>query len=240
MQAGMNFQRLTKYDRRTLQGKRVNWDRKPDPYKTYPQSLERVRLTSPDRGGGEPLFKLLNQRRSVRRFKAIPLELHMLSQLLWASQGLSHDLQHQPGRTAPSAGALYPIESYVVVNQVYGLKAGVYHYQVPEHMLVLIREGDFGQALAEAALGQTMIQNASCTFVWSAIAARSAWKYGERAFRYIYMDAGHIAQNLQLAAESCGLGLCPVAAFFDDEVNGILQLDGDHETVIYLAPLGKR
>ena len=104
--------------------------------------------------------------------------------------------------------------------------------------LEFIKAGNFAAALAESSLGQEMILEAQATFIWAAVVARSAWKYRQRAYRYIYMDAGHIAQNLYLAGTAAGLGVCAVGAFFDDRVSGLIGVDGVEETTVYLAAVG--
>jgi SagB-type dehydrogenase family enzyme len=139
----------------------------------------------------------------------------------------------------PSAGALYPIETYVVVNRVEGLSPGIYHFSVKKAQLVLITEGSLGQDCSRAALGQAIIEGAACIFVWTAMVERSKWKYRERAYRYIYMDAGHIGQNLYLAATALGLGCCTVGAFFDEEVDQLIGIDGKSEISVYLGAVGR-
>ncbi len=239
MNYGDDFQRLSKYGRETLKGRSLAWDQKPPLYKAYPAELERVELDKPDRSGGKPLFDLLQNRRSERDFKFTSISRKILSQILWAAQGISLATKHHQFRTAPSAGALYPVETYCLVNNVEDLKNGIYHYTVPYHTLVLIKEGNFGTELAQAALGQSMLRDAAFVMVWSAMIERSKWKYEQRAYRYIYMDAGHIAQNAALAAVSLGLGSCQIGAFFDEEVNNIIEVDGEQETAIYMTAIGK-
>jgi SagB-type dehydrogenase family enzyme len=168
-----------------------------------------------------------------------------LSQILWATQGITKPSVPAYGgriglRTAPSAGALYPIETYLCVNNVEGVAPGIYHYAVESGSLELIQEGNFGMRFADAALEQTMLADSNVVFIWTAVFSRSQWKYRQRAFRYVFLDAGHIAQNLALAAEGLGMGSCQVAAFYDDELNQLLQLDGETESAIYLSVVGKK
>jgi SagB-type dehydrogenase family enzyme len=138
----------------------------------------------------------------------------------------------------PSAGALYPIETYIAVNRVDEIPPGIYHYNVKETQLILLKEGNFGPDLQQAGLGQEMLEEASCVFVWTAIIERSKWKYRERAYRYIYMDVGHIGQNLYLAATAMNLGCCTVGAFFDEEVDRLIGVDGKEEISVYLGAVG--
>lgn len=210
-------------------------------YKIYPDPLERFDLPQPIQEAGMGLWEVLLERSSVRDYDQEPLRIQEVSQLLWASQGITRERGEWQFRTAPSAGALYPIETYLAVNRVDGLTGGLYHYEVRYHRLAFLREDPLiGMSLTRAALGQTMFQRAALVFVWTAVVTRSARKYGERAFRYIYMDAGHVAQNLYLAATSINLGCCVVGAFFDDEVNDVLELDGREETAVYMATIGRR
>lgn len=239
MNYGDDFQRLSKYARETLQGRNLDWNRKPPLYKQYPPDLERFELEKPDREGGLPLYSLLQQRRSERRYKNATLPAKKLSQVLWATQGITLATEYHQFRTAPSAGGLFPVETYCIVNKVEGFKPGVYHYQVPYHTLVLVKEGGHGAALARAALGQTMLRDAAFNLVWTAMIERSKWKYEQRAYRYIYLDAGHIAQNAALAALSCGIGSCQVGAFFDEEVNRVINVDGVSEFAIYMSSFGE-
>ena len=139
-------------------------------------------------------------------------------------------------RSAPSAGALYPFEIYVVVHNVEGLEPGIYHYAVRDHQLEVAATGDFrAQALQQAMLGE-----ADAAFVLAAVFDRSRHKYGERGYRYVYMEAGHISQNIGLQAVSLGLGSVGVGAFLDSEVNKLIGVDGSKEAAIYLQAVGTR
>ena len=141
-------------------------------------------------------------------------------------------------RTAPSAGGLYPVETYLLVRAIDGLEPGIYHFRPLTADLELLKRGDYAEVLTSAALGQEMVVDAQVTFIWSAVLERGKWKYRERAYRYIYIDAGHIGQNLYLAAEGLGLGVCTIGAFFDDDVNRLIGVDGTDETVIYMGCVG--
>jgi SagB-type dehydrogenase family enzyme len=161
-----------------------------------------------------------------------------LAYLLWAATGIGRTEEGYEFRTAPSAGALYPIETYLVANDVQNLEPGLYHYAIRSHELEQLALGNLRQAAAMAALGQAMCAEAPVVFVWTALFGRSKWKYGQRAYRYVYLDAGHIAQNLALTAVSLGLGSCQIGALFDDEANKIIGLDGTAEGVIYMSTVG--
>ena len=240
MNYGDDFQHLSKYVRGTLSGRSLDWANKPPLYKKYPPDLERFELEKPDRTGGLPLYDLLQQRRSERSYSGKALAGKKLSQILWSTQGITLINEYHQFRAAPSAGGLFPIETYCVINHVEGFKPGVYHYQVPYHNLILLKEGNFGLELSRAALDQRMLSQAAFTLVWSAMIERSKWKYEQRAYRYIYLDAGHIAQNTALAAVACGLGSCQVGAFFDNEVNSIIGVDGVGEFAIYMTAIGEK
>ena len=161
-----------------------------------------------------------------------------LSFLLWASTGIQRIEHGYEFRVAPSAGALYPIETYIVANSVEDIETGVYHYNIENHLLEEIKLGNFGDTLAHAALDQEMCADSSVVFIWTAVFGRSKWKYSQRAYRYIYLDARHIAQNLALAAASITCGSCEIGAFFDDEINSIMSIDGTEESTICLSVVG--
>jgi SagB-type dehydrogenase family enzyme len=232
------FQKETKYLRGKLGGGHLFWQARPETYKRYPQA-PKVKLELPERDGGMPLWQAINQRRSVRSFSKIPLRKNVLSQLLWASQGITMESMGYEFRTTPSAGALYPVETYLVIHNAEEIDPGIYHYGVENHELEQLKLGDFRAEVARAALDQDMAFSANVVFIWTAIFARSKWKYNQRAYRYVYLDAGHIAQNLALAAVSLGLGTCQIAALYDEEVNSLLEVDGEEESVLYMTVVGR-
>lgn len=234
---GQRFQQDTKYRPDKAERGPTRWTARPEPYKTYPDSVKVV-LPSFEPDHPMTLDAALHERKSIRRFRPEPMPLAQLSYLIWASTGVQRTEQGYEFRTAPSAGALYPVETYIVANGVGDLEAGLYHYAVRNHELERLRAGDLRRPIAAAALGQDMCAEAAAVFVWTAIFARSQWKYAERAYRYIYLDAGHIAENLALAAVSLGLGTCQIGALLDDEVNKLLGVDGVEESVVYMSVVG--
>lgn len=234
---GTRFQNETKYIRGKMLGGKLDLESRPSSYKEYPSS-RKIALPAPEPAGNQVLADVLKRRRSVRSFSTKPIDLEQLSYLLWASTGVQRKERGLEFRTAPSAGALYPIETYIVANNVESLAVGVYHYSIKLHLLEEVKLGDFTNDVAKAALGQGMCSKAAVVFVWTALFDRSKWKYKQRAYRYIYLDAGHIAQNLALAAVGLGLGSCQVGAFFDDEMNEVVDVDGVYESVIYLSVVG--
>lgn len=205
-------------------------------FKEYPEA-QRLKLSRPHFVPA-PLWEALAKRRSIRKYQNTPLSLEDLSLLLFAAQGITAKFRSYFLRTAPSAGALYPIETYLCVNNVDDLPSGLYHLEVRSFSLELLSSGNFGKALAEACLGQNSCAQAPVVMVWSAVARRTMSKYGSRGMRYIFMDVAHICQNVLLAAAALGLGACPIGAFFDEEVNALFGLDGQEESVIYLATVG--
>jgi SagB-type dehydrogenase family enzyme len=235
---GDRFQGETKYIRDKLPAGYLDLRKKPGPYKVYPDA-PKVKLPKPAGAGGMPIWEAVGRRRSVRDFRSSPLSATDLSQLLWASQGVTKVIGEYALRSVPSAGALYPIETYLSVQLVEGIEPAIYHYGVREHELELLRRGDFREAVSEAALDQGFLAEAAVVFAWTAVFARSKWKYKERAYRYVYLDAGHIAQNVALAAVALGLGSCQIAALYDDEVNAILGVDGKEESIVYMTALGR-
>ena len=236
------YLRETRHSRSHLVGGRMDWSRQPAWFKTYPEAPH-VALPEPAAGppgeAGAALFDALRRRRSVRAYAPPPLELEELSALLWAAAGVTALDHGFAFRTAPSAGGLFPIEHYVAAHAVSGLDPGVYHYAVLERALELVRQGDVRLPLARAALDQRIAADAAAVFVWTAVVERSRWKYGQRFVRYVLLDAGHIAQNVALAAVAMGLGSCQIAAFYDDEANDLLGLDGENESVVYMTVVGR-
>jgi len=198
------------------------------------QSPHDVALPSPALEGTHSLEQLLKQRRSQREFAATPLTLAQVGQLLWAAQGITAGGKL---RTAPSAGALYPLELYVVAGQVGGLPAGIYHYHPRGHRLVLIERGDHRDTLAAVALQQMWLAQAPAVIVFGADDARTAAKYGNRAGRYVHIEVGHAAENLFLQAEDLGLGTVDVGAFDDHGVARVLRLPRNVAPLL-LMPVG--
>jgi SagB-type dehydrogenase family enzyme len=159
--------------------------------------------------------KALQERRSIRQYKDLPITLSDLSQLLWAAQGVSGSGGR---RTAPSAGALYPLEVHVIASNVHDLPAGIYVYKPQGHGLLKMADCDQRMELSKAALGQSPIKNAAAVLVFSAVYERTTVKYGERGIRYVHMEAGHAAENVYLQAVSLNLGTVAIGAFHDEQL----------------------
>lgn len=234
---GREFQEETKYDRKSMKPHSPDFANKPPVFNQF-TDVESFKLPEPKKRAGPSLWTAIGTRRSRRNYAPQPMKSEELSQIMWAGSGITDEVQGLYLRTAPSAGGLYPIETYVVVNRVHGLAPGVYHYFPPNHTLELLRAGDYSRAAAHAALDQKMAINASIVLIWTAVVERARWKYRQRAYRYIYLDAGHIGQNVALAAEGLGLGCCAIGALYDDEVNDLVAADGVEETAVYMACVG--
>ena len=190
-------------------------------------------LPAPDLIGSVPVEKAIAERRSVRQFTDDPLSLEIVSQMMWASQGITEDGRK---RAAPSAGATYPLEIYLVANRVEGLKPGLYHYLVHQHGLEAIRIQDLGKQLGEAASGQNMIRKAAFNIVIAADYEQTTGRYGARGERYVHIEVGHVGQNIYLQAEALGLGTVAVGAFDDTKVRELLGIE---EEVLYIMPVGR-
>jgi SagB-type dehydrogenase family enzyme len=187
-----------------------------------------IQLPEPASDGGMSVEAALAKRESVRHFTSVPLTLSQISQILWAAQGIT---RNWGGRTAPSAGALYPLELYLA------LPDGFFHYIPHNHQLMHISDSNFIEDLAAVALGQQCIRESSAVVVIAAVYKRIEQKYGRRGERYVKVEAGHAAQNILLQAVSQGIGALPVGAFYDEDVRKVLSLPSDHEP-LYLIPLG--
>ena len=233
------YHQETKYRREAMPRGGLDWAHQPSPYKEFTYALKHFPIHPPEQKFGPSLWEAIAKRRSIREFSDQPITFSELSQLIWATQGITLRAWEFEFRASPSAGALYPIETYLVVNRVEEIPPGIYHYNVKEAQLILLKEGHFGTEICQAGLGQEMLEEAACVFVWTAMVQRSKWKYRERAYRYIYMDAGHIGQTLYLAATALNLGCCTVGAFFDEEVDRVMGVDGKNEISVYLGAVGR-
>ena len=210
----------------------------PEQFKRYPDA-ERVILPDPDFSRPADLWQCLSQRRSKRKTTQEPLSLEELARLLWSAQGVTARSGMYLLRTAPSAGALYPFETYLYVDKVEELPQGIYHFNVPDFALERMQNVNFSRVFVSASLNQPFVGRAAVVIIWTAMMLRCMTKYRDRAMRYIPMDLGHVCQNVQLAATAMGFGSCPIGAFYDDDFNELLGVDGEKETVLYLVTVGK-
>jgi len=206
-----------------------------EPLITLPQLTE---ITVP----AMDLRDAIEQRRTVRAYSDAPLSLEELTYLLWVSQGVKRvSSRPSTARTVPSAGARHAFETYLLVNRVTGLESGLYRYSAIENgLLRLDAPENIAEAIARACLDQSQITNSAATFMWAAVTERMYWRYVERGYRYLHLDAGHVCQNLALGAEQTGCGICPIAAFDDEQLNTTLGLDGVDMFAVYLASVGKK
>ena len=196
---------------------------------------ETIKLPEPQQDSNTSIEEALLKRRSVRRYKDGPLTLAEVSQLLWAAQGITNP---EGLRTAPSAGALYPLEIYVVAGNVNGLPDGVYSYKPYKHELLKVISGDKRNELCNAALGQTSVRNAAAVIVFSAFYERTTMKYGDRGIKYVHIETGHAAQNVFLQAVALTLGTVVIGAFYDDAIKEVLKMS-DNEQPLYIMPVGR-
>lgn len=199
-------------------------------------SVEQIKVEALD------LRTAIANRRTVRKYAPKDLSFEELAFLLWSCQGVQR-VTDRPAtlRTVPSAGARHAFETYALINGVAGLQPGLYRYLAIGHKLQVV---DLSPGLAErivaAAGGQSFLGHSGAVLIWTADIYRMTWRYGQRGYRYIHLDAGHACQNLYLAAQAVDCGVCAVAAFDDDELNRILGLDGQEQFVVYLAAVGKK
>ena len=196
-----------------------------------------VKLPRPELEGKVSLEEAIARRRSVRRYRAEPLTLSQLSQVLWSAQGITAGGEL---RAAPSAGATYPLELFAFVGKqaIDGLEAGIYHYEVDSHSLVCSQRGDLRLELAKAALDQGFIVSAPVDIVICAIYTRTSYTYGRRGERYVHMEVGHVGENIHLQAIALGLATVEVGAFDDEEVRKVLDVE-ERIKPLYIMPLGR-
>jgi SagB-type dehydrogenase family enzyme len=201
-----------------------------------------IPLPPPDElhSGAVDFGALVTGRESLRRFAAVPFTLRELSFLLWCTQGVKRLEGPVTRRTVPSAGSRHPFETLLLVNRAEGLSPGLHAFDALGHRLHrLDAPAGTGDRICKACLGQSFLLECAVTFIWIAVPHRTTWRYGDRGYRYLHLDAGHVCQNLYLAAEAIGGGACAVAAFDDDALNRALGLDGDSLFAIYLAACGR-
>ena len=243
---GIEFMRNTCYDRQppSDQSKGLS---SPPLEMEYDSTKTLIPLVEPENMNLEEisLRKCIEQRESIRKYSDKPLNLTELSWLLWTTQGIKKDLTRQVRtvtlRNVPSAGARHAFETFLLVNRVESLEPGVYRYIASTHNLVqVIKNESIADKITKAAYNQSMVKKCAVTFIWVADVYRMTYRYGERGYRYLHLDAGHVGQNLYLAGESIDSGVCAIAAYHDLELNKLLGLDGKNQFVIYLATVGKK
>ena len=216
----------------------IELDRQPARFRTYPGSA-RTELPGEDFALQMPLGVALARRRSVRTYVRRPLPLEALGRLLHTSYGVrgprregGEDTYDRP---APSAGGRYPLELYVATQSVEGLRDGIYHYDARAHELELVRAGLAQPALVDLIMGQEVARDANVVVVITAVRERTMWKYGQRGYRHLFLDAGHVGQNLYLVATALGLGATAIGGFLDEDLGALLRLPGDEEPFYVLC-----
>ncbi len=196
---------------------------------------ETIQLPEPRYDGDVSVEQALRKRRSVRSYKDDPLDFSEISQILWSAQGITSPRRF---RTAPSAGALYPLELYVIAGNVKNLPPAIYKYHPGKHVLVKIAAGDMRSKLSRAALSQSAIKKAPAVLLFCAVYERTTGKYGRRGIRYVHMEVGHAAQNVCLQAIALGLKTAVIGAFREADVKNIAHLAAD-EQPLYFVPIGR-
>ena len=216
----------------------ANWGQKPPQYKEYPRA-PRIPLAPPRTTGGPSFEEAIQRRSSVRDYSGAPMTLPELAHLLYYVGGINGERWGYRLRAAPSSGALFPIEVYAVVHTVDGLSPGVYHYGVKDHALAQLQVADLRGEVVRQGVMQEFLGQANLVLYFTVIFQRMRWKYHDRTYRYGLIEAGHLGQNVYLAATSMGLGACAVGAFADDRANAMLGVDGKEEATVYMLAVGK-
>jgi len=198
---------------------------------------DKIKLSEPRYKSQVSVEEAILKRRSIRNYLDKPLELEKISQLLWSAQGITD--KERKLRAVPSAGALYPLEIYIIVGNVSSLKEGIYRYDPFNHEIIRFREGNYRNNLSLTAHGQSCVKNGAVSIVFAAVYERVTKKYGDRGIGYIYMEAGHAAQNVYLQAEALNLSTVVVGAFVDDKVKDVVGLK-EEESPLCILPVGKK
>lgn len=238
-----DWEEFAKSDHETDQRKGLPY---PPPEKPYPGDAKLLDLVAPEdiKIGDAPLRLVMAQRRSRRQHTQQPLTLEELSFLLWATQGVREVADTAHGkftrRTVPSGGSLHSFETYLAVNRVEGIEPGLYRYLPLEHKLLFIRQDEHLQEhIVEACSGQAFAGKAAVVFFWTTIPYRMEWRYSIVAAKIIAQDSGHLCQNLYLASEAIGAGVCAIGAYSQNKADEFLGVDSKDEFVVYVSPVGK-
>ncbi|MGE5365644.1 MAG: SagB/ThcOx family dehydrogenase [Bacteroidales bacterium] len=210
--------------------------------KPYSHDAPKIKLREADWGRKFPinLTEAMASRESRRRYSDVPLNLEELSFLLWATQGVRFIAGANAFRTVPSAGCRHALETYLAIFNVEDISPGIYRYLPLSHELLFEREEEeLRKKVIRSTMGQEFSGNGALTFIWSAIPYRMEWRYGLASYKEIALDAGHVGQNLYLACEAIDAGTCAIAAYDQEYMDEILDLDGKEEFAIYIASVGK-
>jgi SagB-type dehydrogenase family enzyme len=240
---GEEFMLLTRYKYSLRSDQQLGLSQ-PPLHRRHPLAGKAIPLSAVEDLPKRPLdfHALVTARESVRNYGDDPISLTDLSWMLWATQGVKqvYGNNYCTLRTVPSAGARHPIETYLAINRVDDLETGLYQYLPLDHAIAPVgAEEGIARRLSAASLGQEMPVTCAACFIWTAVPYRSTWRYGQRGYRYMHLDAGHVCQNLYLAAGAIGCGCCAIGAFDDDAMAEALMIDPAEEFVIYLATVGR-
>ena len=245
MKAKRDFLKAYGWDERARTGTDMTRQvAQPLSQKPVPEDVTLIDLVSPKdlTSGSTPLIETIRKRKSRRKFSADPLTLEELSFLLWSTQGVREPdkPENLSRRTVPSAGGRHPFETYLVVNKVSGIEAGIYRYLPLEHKIYLHKKDPaLPSSVSEASRGQVFVGQGAVVFIWTTIPYRAEWRFSLVAHKMIAIDVGHVCQNLYLSAESIGAGCCAIAAYDQEKMDELLGVDGYDEFAIYAAPVGK-
>jgi SagB-type dehydrogenase family enzyme len=240
---GRTFMEQTRYEYLTVSDQTQGLPA-PPLEKAAPQDARRIPLpkSSDINVHALDLRTAIEQRRSVRRYARNPLSIEELAYLCWCTQGIV-DVKEPfyTLRNVPSAGGRHALETWLLINRVKGIQPGLYRYLAFSHSLVAIdTTPGMADSIMSACLGQAFVRSSAVTFIWSSVIYRMAWRYSERAYRLVHLDAGHACQNLYLAAEQIGCCTCAIGAFDDQQMADVLKIDGEEEFVLYCAAVGKK
>lgn len=241
---GSDFVRLSRYVYADKSDQECGIAR-PDAIKARSGELFALPAVGKLEQGKISLVDTITQRRSLRKYSEDSLSQEELSWLLycssWARDFRSNERMEITFRNVPSAGSRHPLETFVDIHRVSGLKSGLYYYHPIKHCLILIDESpEIQTQIFEGCFRQEMVRTSAVNFIFTAIPYRTSWRYGQRGYRYLYLDAGHVGQNLHLASEAIGCGACMIGAYLDEALNEALRIDGNEEFVIYAATIGKK
>ena len=240
---GRTFMEQTRYEHLTVSDQTQGLSA-PPLEKAAPQDARTIPLPQP-LDITVPRMDIRNaieKRRSVRHYSRDPLTIEELAYLCWCTQGIVDvKAPFYTLRNVPSAGGRHALETYLLINRVKGIQPGLYRYLSFSHDLVAIdTTSGVSDTIMSACLGQAFVRSAAVSFIWSAVIYRMAWRYSERAYRLVHLDAGHACQNLYLAAEQIGCGTCAIGAFDDQQIADVLKIDGEEEFVLYCATVGRK
>jgi SagB-type dehydrogenase family enzyme len=233
---GPRFHHETGFGDKGAKGEILDWGKTLPLYKTY-DSAQKTKLPISSLEGIS-LNDAIAKRKSIRSFAEKKLNLQQVSIILQSADGITHYYKTYALRSAPSGGALYPIDIYLFASGVDSLPNGMYHFQVSDSSLELVKEGNFNDQLCKASFDQECVGASPITLVLTARFPRSTKKYADRGYRYTYMEAGSICQNIYLQTASLGLGTVSVGAFNDDALNLLLKVDGIEEAALLIMPVG--